>query len=89
MLRGRTNRYIHRLRRSRDDGPENKADLTDHGHFLSPKEIGQRTHEGTERSIGDEVCDDEPNPAVNSANVLIDEWENRSEEEEWDLRADP
>ena len=73
----------------RDDGTDDEGKLADNGYLLAAKEIGQSANKGAQGCVGDQVANNEPDIAVEAANVLVDQRKHGAEQIQGDLRANP
>lgn len=74
--RGNTNKWIHRLRRGAYDHAKANEYRANNRNPASTEEIGQRTDKGADGSEGEQIREDEPDPAIWAANVAVDDWRN-------------
>ena len=72
-----------------DDHAEHDEACSDNGHISSSDQIADASHEWADCRQRQEVCQDEPNPTINTANVRVDVGRNATEEIDGDLAAGP
>jgi hypothetical protein len=89
MLFSETYEGVHGMCGTANDHPEDDEARSHEGNVSSAHQVGDGTDEGTDGGQGEEVGQNEPNPAVRASKVAINVWRYATEQVHWNLAAGP